>query len=133
MSFADPGDALNSELKPGARRFDAVAAAPEHFAWALASLDVLEGPGLAAVHERATGLAADLAEQLAGRGHTVAPRGRTTLVSWENDDPAATSERLRDDGIVIRNLPGTPYLRAAVGAWNDEHDLERLLFALERA
>ena len=30
----------------------------------------------------------------------------------------------------MRNLPGTPYLRASVGAWNDEADLERLLATL---
>ena len=30
----------------------------------------------------------------------------------------------------MRNLPGHPYLRASVGAWNDESDLERLLAAL---
>ena len=30
----------------------------------------------------------------------------------------------------MRNLPGTPYVRASVGAWNDEGDLERLLAAL---
>jgi L-cysteine/cystine lyase len=130
MSFADPGDALNSELKPDARRFDAVAAAPEHFAWALAALDVLEGPGLDAVQERATGLAAGLAEQLAGRGQTVAPRGRTTLVAWEDPDPQATAARVAEAGVVIRFLPGTPYLRASVGAWNDESDLDRLLEAL---
>jgi selenocysteine lyase/cysteine desulfurase len=29
--------------------------------------------------------------------------------------------------VLIRNLPGTPYLRASVGAWNDESDLDRLL------
>ena len=27
----------------------------------------------------------------------------------------------------MRDLPGHPYLRASVGAWNDESDLERLL------
>ena len=27
---------------------------------------------------------------------------------------------------MVRNLPGTPYLRASVGAWNDEDDLDRL-------
>ena len=32
--------------------------------------------------------------------------------------------------VRIRNLPGTPYLRASVGAWNDESDLDRLLAAL---
>ena len=31
--------------------------------------------------------------------------------------------------MIIRDLPGTPYLRASVGAWNDESDLERLLSA----
>jgi L-cysteine/cystine lyase len=127
MSLADPGDALNSELKPDARRFDSVAPAPEHYAWALAALDVLEGPGLLAVQDRAAEMAAGLADRLAERGATVAPRGRTTLVSWEDPDPPATAERLRDAGVVIRNLPGTPYLRASVGGWNDEQDLERLL------
>ena len=30
----------------------------------------------------------------------------------------------------MRNLPGRPFLRASVGAWNDESDLDRLLAAL---
>jgi L-cysteine/cystine lyase len=33
--------------------------------------------------------------------------------------------------VIIRDLPGTPYLRASVGAWNDESDLERLLEVLD--
>jgi L-cysteine/cystine lyase len=32
---------------------------------------------------------------------------------------------------VIRNLPGTAYLRASVGAWNDDSDLQRLLDGLD--
>ncbi len=36
----------------------------------------------------------------------------------------------RRAGVVVRNLPGRPLLRASVGAWNDERDLERLLAAL---
>jgi selenocysteine lyase/cysteine desulfurase len=32
--------------------------------------------------------------------------------------------------VLIRHLPNRPYLRASVGAWNDESDLERLLAAL---
>jgi L-cysteine/cystine lyase len=127
MSLADPGDALHSELKPDARRFDTAAPAPEHYAWALAALDVLEEPGLDAVRSRATASAAALAERLAERGATVAPRGATTLVSWEDPDPPATADRLRDQGVVIRNLPGTPYLRASVGAWNNDEDVDRLI------
>jgi selenocysteine lyase/cysteine desulfurase len=60
----------------------------------------------------------------------VAPRDATTLVAWESPDPAATRERLADAGVIVRDLPGTPLLRASVGAWNDEGDLERLLAAL---
>ncbi|MGH2968130.1 MAG: aminotransferase class V-fold PLP-dependent enzyme, partial [Solirubrobacteraceae bacterium] len=63
-------------------------------------------------------------------GRTVAPRGDSTLVAWEDADPEATRDRLAGTGITIRNLPGRPLLRASVGAWNDESDLERLLAAL---
>jgi selenocysteine lyase/cysteine desulfurase len=51
-------------------------------------------------------------------------------VSWESTDPPADKARMLDAGAVIRDLPGTGLLRASVGAWNDESDLERLLAAL---
>ena len=63
-------------------------------------------------------------------GYTVAPRGRSTLVAFEYPDPPAARERLAEAGVAVRDLPGHPYLRASVGAWNDESDLERLLAAL---
>jgi L-cysteine/cystine lyase len=85
------------------------------------------------VHARAAALAAELAERLAERGRDVAPRAATTLVSWEEPDPVATRGALAEAGVVIRDLPGTPYLRASVGAWNDESDLERLLSSLGAA
>ena len=97
---------------------------------AVAAHDVLAEYGWDAVHARALSLAATLAERLHERGRTVAPRGETTLVSWEDDDPEATRDRVGGEGILIRNLPSTPYLRASVGAWNDEDDLERLLDAV---
>ena len=59
------------------------------------------------------------------------PRGAsTTLVSFHSDDPEGERERLAEQGIVLRNIPGRPWLRASIGAWNDESDLERLLDAL---
>jgi L-cysteine/cystine lyase len=99
-------------------------------AFSLAALDVLRGADLAAVLAHGPALAAELAERLADHGRTVAPRDHTTLVAWEDGDPEATRERLAGEGIVIRNLPGTPYVRASVGAWSSEDDLERLLAAL---
>ena len=44
--------------------------------------------------------------------------------------PTAAVARLGEAGVTLRELPGTPYLRASVGAWNDEDDLDRLLGAL---
>ena len=72
-------------------------------------------------------LAARLATMLTDRGHMVRPRGDTTLVAWECADATAVNERAREAGVLIRELPGRNLLRASVGAWNDESDLERLL------
>ena len=83
--------------------------------------------GWDAVHARARELAAHLADLLRERGRTVWPRGDTTLVSWEEDDPAAVRERALEAGVIIRSIPNRPLLRASVGAWNDESDLERLM------
>jgi L-cysteine/cystine lyase len=72
-------------------------------------------------------LAARLAEQLDERGIEVAPRGPSTLVSFESADPEAERARLAGGGVVLRDIPGRPWLRASVGVWNDEGDLERLI------
>jgi selenocysteine lyase/cysteine desulfurase len=130
INLADPAGALESPPHPDARRHDAPAIATETTAAALAAHDVLDGHGWDAIHVRAAELATLLARWLADAGHVVAPRGATTLVSWENADPEATRTRLAEQGIVVRDLPGTRYLRASVGAWNDEGDLQRLLAAL---
>ncbi len=113
-----------------ARALDAPALANEALVGALAAHDVLEACGWPAVHARAAGLAAAFAERLRGTGREVAPRGDSTLVSWKQPDPEAAAARLALAGITIRPLPGTPYLRASIGAWNDETDLERLVVAL---
>jgi selenocysteine lyase/cysteine desulfurase len=130
VCFEDAGRGLDSPLKATAARFDTPSLARESAAFAGAALAVLEELGLATVHARARELAAMLVDRLAERGRPVAPRGDTTLVSWEEPDPAAARDRLAAAGVIVRDLPGRPYLRASVGAWNDESDLERLLSAL---
>jgi selenocysteine lyase/cysteine desulfurase len=128
VSFQDPRRGLDSPLHDGARRFDAPSLSREACAFSLASTRLLHGVN--GLHAQAATLAAALATELAGRGRTVVPRGETTLVSWEDPDPPATRERMAEAGVVIRELPGTGLVRASVGAWNDDSDLERLLSAL---
>jgi L-cysteine/cystine lyase len=118
-------------LHPDARRYDTASLSREAVSFTLSSTQLLERYGLADVHARATDLAQRFADALTERGRTVADRDGTTLVAWEDADPPATAERLAAAGVVGRNLPGTPYLRVSVGAWNDETDLDRLLGALD--
>lgn len=128
-SLSDPLKALELDLRPGAARYEPGLPASHHAAWALAALDVLEAPGLDAVLERAATLAQRLADALAQQGLTVAPRGRSTLVSWEAADSEATVAALAEQGFGVRNLPGTKLVRAAVGAWCTEEELDRLALA----
>ena len=53
------------------------------------------------------------------QGREVAPRGPTTLVSFSSPDPEAERTNLAEQGVIVRNIPGRPWLRASVGAWND--------------
>jgi L-cysteine/cystine lyase len=130
LSFEDNSQGLESAYKPDARRYDTPSLSREAVALSAAALRVLEAHGLDAVHARGAELAAKLAQELEARGRTVGPRGDTTLVSWEDPDPEAARDRLAEAGVIVRFLPGRPYVRASVGAWNDEGDLERLLDAL---
>jgi selenocysteine lyase/cysteine desulfurase len=146
-NLADPGAGLDAGLREDARRFDTLSLGAETVACALAAFQVLERAGWARLQERARLLAAELAERLAARGREVVARQtargpgsggppldghRGTLVTFASPDPSAERERLAAQGVVLRDIPGQPWLRASVGAWNDAGDLDRLLDALEQ-
>ena len=125
MNLDEPGGAWTPRRgrrpppRRAGRRAEASAASPPTTS--------LADAGWAEVHARAR-VAGRLARRaLRERGRTVAPRDATTLVSWETADRSAAIAALAEPGILVRDLPGTPYVRASVGAWNDESDLERLL------
>lgn len=126
-SLADPLKALEFEPAEGVKRLDHGFPAGMRSAWALASLGVLEAAGWDWVHDRAASLAGGLAERLMERGLDVLPRGRSTLVSWRVEDPQGEIERLAGEGVVVRQIPAFGVVRASVGAWNSEEELERLV------
>jgi L-cysteine/cystine lyase len=130
LNLAVPGDGLKAQPWPDARALDAPALAPETLAAAIAAHDVLDQFGWPAAQQRAISLADRLARRLTGLGRVVSERGETTLVAWEDRDAEGTAERLGRAGVAVRPLPGSRHLRASVGAWNDESDLDRLLTAL---
>jgi L-cysteine/cystine lyase len=126
-SLADPHNPLDLIPAEGAARFDHGFPSGVRSTWALASLGVFEEAGWSWVHQRSADLAARLAAALADRGLEVAPRGRSTLVSWHTADPESQVERLAGDGIIVRSIPAFGLVRASVGAWTSEAELDRLV------
>jgi selenocysteine lyase/cysteine desulfurase len=129
-NLEDPNSGVEARLHDDARRLEAMSLGAETLACGLAAVELLESVGWGDVHGASRALAAQLADALSEQGRAVAPRGQTTLVSFESADPEAERELLAERGCIVRNIPGRPWLRASVGAWNDENDLERLLGSL---
>jgi selenocysteine lyase/cysteine desulfurase len=126
-TVADSSEALSFGLAEGVKRLDHGFPAGLRSAWVVASMEVLAEAGWDWVHDRAATLAAWLAERLSERGVDVAQRGRSTLVSWSAADPDEDVKRLSSEGIVVRSIPSHALVRASVGAWSSEEELERLV------
>jgi L-cysteine/cystine lyase len=132
-NLADPELGIDAHLHEDARRFDTPALSAEALVSALAAIGVLERFGWERMYERSSSLAALLVDRLREQGREVAPRDpRSTLVSFTSADPEGERDALAEVAVVLRNIPERPWLRASVGAWNDEGDLDRLLAALAR-
>lgn len=130
VNLADPARGLEAEPWADARRFDAPAISGEMAAAGAAVAERLAAVGWEAVFARARGLADALERTLRDGGYEVAPRDRTPLVSVAVGDAPAMRDRLAAADVVVRDLPGRPYIRVSTGAWNDEQDLQRLLDVL---
>ncbi len=127
-SLAEPGRPLELLLHPGGARYEAGFPAGPMADWALAALAVLGEAGWPWILDRAAGLAAAFAGRLRERGLEVAPRGHSTLVSWRPsaDDVDQAVADLAARGFAVRSIPAFGLLRASIGAWNSEEELDRL-------
>jgi L-cysteine/cystine lyase len=124
QSAFEPGGSFTP--KEGAARFDFLVPTP-----ALAGLEAALDARPDWAFARAAELAARCRERLAGCAEVVTETGHATLVSFRPEhDAAETSKRLFERGVVVRDLPGTGLVRASVGWWTSEEDLERLLAGL---
>ena len=56
--------------------------------------------------------------------------GHATLICFvPRSDPAEAAKAAWEQGVVVRDLPGTSWIRASCGYWTNEHDLSRLVAA----
>lgn len=113
--------------KEGAKRFDS--------GWipvpSLRGLLAAVGTRPAWCYERAAETAARCRELLEGVVEVVTPPGHSTLVSFRpNGDPTELVAALDARGVVVRELPGRNLVRASIGWWTSEDDLQRLVAGL---
>ena len=118
------------ELRDGAVRFEGSWTPAASLAGLLASFAFAADAGkerFARAREAAERCRALLLEHGA---EVVTEPGQGTLVSWRADDPESVVDRLAEQGVVVRDLPGTGLVRASCGYWTSEDDLERLVRGL---
>lgn len=114
--------------RDGAARFDTGWIGPPYLAGLEAALDGAPEWRF----DRAAAMAARCREALADRYEVVSEPDQGTLVSFvPPGEPAEDAVRLYEQRVVLRDLPGTGWLRASCGWWTNEDDIDRLLSALE--
>jgi L-cysteine/cystine lyase len=113
--------------RAGAARFDSGWTPPPALAGLDAALEVVpEGR-----FERAAEMAARCRELVAERTEVVTAPGQATLVSFRA--PGDSSElvlRLNEQGVLVRDIPATGWMRVSCGWWTTDDELERLVDGL---
>jgi L-cysteine/cystine lyase len=110
--------------KEGAARFDLGWLATDMLAGLEAALTVAPEWRF----ERAAAMTAYCREALAARYEVVGEQEQGTLVSFvPPGNPAETAAELYERGVVVRDLPGTGWVRASCGWWTNEDDIDRLV------
>ena len=113
--------------REGAERFDSGWIGAPSLAGLAAALDLAPDWRF----ERVAELAARCREALDKRFEVVTKPDQAGLVSFRpHDDPAETVERLREQGVIVRELPGRNLIRVSCGYWTNEDDIDRLLSGL---
>ena len=117
--------------KEGALRFDSGWLATPALAGLEAALDGAPDWRF----EQAGAMATRCRAALAGRVELIRPDASGTLVSFvaPGGDAREQAARLYDAGVIVRDLPGTGWLRASCGWWTSEGDIDRLVTALGSA
>ena len=111
----------------GARRFDTGPIPVPSLAGLETALTIVPPTGF----EQARAMAERCRELLSERFEVLTPPAQATLVTFVPDgDSTETVARLFEANVVVRDIPGTGWVRVSCGFWNTEEHLERLLAAL---
>jgi L-cysteine/cystine lyase len=82
-------------------------------------------------YERVAEMAAHCRAALAERFEVITKAGQAGLVTFRPEgDTEELVAKLRDQGVIVRDLPGRGLIRVSCGYWTNEADIDRLLAAL---
>jgi len=116
---------------PTARRLDTSTIGMTSLAGAIAALAWQHAAWHSGGREHAQSMADRLRARLGttARVRLLAAEVPSQLVSFsvDGEDASAVVKRLEAGGVLVRAIPGVDCVRAAVGFWNDEGDLDRLV------
>ena len=127
-SVAEP-DADAYEFYPGARRLEIGTTSPVPYVALCEAIETMDAIGYETIESRIAELTGRLKEGLDAEQLLSPTEYETGLVAFSVDEPAATVERLTNEGIQVRTLP-TGAVRASVHAINTPEDIDALLDAL---
>ena len=119
------------EFAAGAPRFEVGTTNPAPHAALGEAIETMEAIGLEAIEGRIGRLAGRLVEGIPDDRLLSPAEPESGLVTFDVDDPESTVERLKESGIVIRDLPYPETVRASVHAVNTAAEVDGLLEALE--
>jgi L-cysteine/cystine lyase len=113
--------------REGAERFDSGWIGAPSLAGLSAALDVAPEWRFERVAEMAAKCRAALGEQF----EVLTKPDQAGLVTFRpTSDPTELVEKLRGEGVIVRELPGRNLIRVSCGYWTSDEDLERLLGGL---
>jgi selenocysteine lyase/cysteine desulfurase len=113
--------------REGAERFDSGWIGTPSLAGLSAALDVAPDWRF----ERAAEMAARCRSMLDERFEVITKPGQAGLVTFRPEsDPTELVESLREQDVIVRELPGRNLIRVSCGYWTSDEDLERLLGGL---
>jgi selenocysteine lyase/cysteine desulfurase len=122
-------NAAEPELKPSAARLEVGTTSPGPYVGLTEAIRTLEAVGLGTVEDRIERLTDRLKAGLGDR--LLSPESfESGLVTFADDDPEATVDRLAASDIHVRSLPYPDALRASVHVFNTAEDVDALLEAL---
>lgn len=118
------------EFAAGARRFEVGSANPAAHVALREALEVIDEVGPGRIRDRIQRLVTRFTDSVPNDALCSPETPESGLVTVDVENPAATVERLADDGIVVRALPKPNAIRASIHAVNTAAEIDRLLEAL---